>query len=846
MASRGSRALAVGSEVEGQANILLVDDHPANLLALAAVLEPLGQRLVQVQSGEEALKALLKDDFAAILLDVQMPGLDGFETAKLIKAREKTRHVPLIFLTAIHREEAHILNGYAHGAVDYVVKPFDADILRTKVSVFVHLHEKTEALRRQEQLLRQRERSAGQAALKRVIESSPMGLAFTDEAGVLRDANDAFLRLVGYAREELERGELTWTQLSSTDASHREARRQLAEDGSTVPFELEYRRRDGSRVPVLVGSALLPEEQRTLTFVLDLTERRRADEALRQSETRYRLATLATSETIYDWEISTGHIHWNESLESVFGHKREGTQGPDIRAWEELIHPEDRARVARGLTQVISGEGTHWEDEYRLRRGDGSYARVLDRGYVAHDAVGRPVRMVGAMQDVSAARAREEQLRFLAEVSNLLNEGLDARATLERLAQRAVPSIADGCVVDLVLPAGQFKRVAAVHVEPERMRGVWELERRYPRGPEAKEPAAQVMRTGKSLWTGEVEEEHLRAFSGDELQLQLLRELDMRSFLCVPLRTRERVLGALTLVQGVSGRRFREADVHLAEDLARRAALAVDNANLYREAQEAVRSRDEFLSVASHELKTPLTPLMLKLQGLQRHVEALARDGANGHAEPAAEGSAALAERLRADLATSRSQVLKLSTLVDGLLDVTRIGAGRLRLDLEEVDLASVVREVAGRFSDQAVKARCELQLRLPEPAVGRWDRLRLDQVVTNLLSNALKYGAGSPVVLSVHVNAGEAHLRVQDAGIGIAPEHLARIFGMFERAVSERHYGGLGLGLYITQQIVLALGGRIDVTSSPNEGALFTVCLPLAGPAPEGPAPEPEAPAQG
>jgi signal transduction histidine kinase len=171
---------------------------------------------------------------------------------------------------------------------------------------------------------------------------------------------------------------------------------------------------------------------------------------------------------------------------------------------------------------------------------------------------------------------------------------------------------------------------------------------------------------------------------------------------------------------------------------------------------------------------------------------------------------------------------------VDGLLDVTRIGAGRLRLDLEEVDLASVVREVAGRFSEQAVKARCALELHLPQPAVGRWDRLRLDQVVTNLLSNALKYGAGSPVLLEVEVQGEEASLRVQDAGIGIAPEHLARIFGMFERAVSERHYGGLGLGLYITQQIVLALGGRIEVSSHPNAGARFSVHLPLAGPPPD------------
>jgi signal transduction histidine kinase len=239
----------------------------------------------------------------------------------------------------------------------------------------------------------------------------------------------------------------------------------------------------------------------------------------------------------------------------------------------------------------------------------------------------------------------------------------------------------------------------------------------------------------------------------------------------------------------------------------------VDNARLFREAKEAVQVRDEFLSIASHELKTPLTPLRLKLHSLRRSAR-----GPEGAID---------AGMLRAHLDVAERQVARLSRLIDSLLDVSRIGAGKLELDWEDVDLAEVVREVVGRFEPQASKAGCLVTVSSPGPLIGRWDRLRLEQVVTNLLTNALKYGAGKPVELSVSAEAGHAVLLVQDQGIGIEPGNLARIFERFERAVSERHYGGLGLGLYITRTIVQALGGTVEARSTPGEGSTFIVTLP-------------------
>jgi PAS domain S-box-containing protein len=235
------------------------------------------------------------------------------------------------------------------------------------------------------------------------------------------------------------------------------------------------------------------------------------------------------------------------------------------------------------------------------------------------------------------------------------------------------------------------------------------------------------------------------------------------------------------------------------------------------ELREAVRLRDEFLSVASHELNTPLTPLNLRLQSLVKAIEA--------------DPGSPLAGRVRKEVDMMRRQVKRLSDLVNDLLDVSRISTGRMKLQVEEVDLSEVAREVAARFNPEAERAGSRLELHLEGPVTGRWDRLRLEQVLTNLLSNAIKYGAGMPIHLHVEQGEDRARLRVRDEGIGIHPEALERIFNRFERAVSERHYGGLGLGLYVTRQIIEAMGGTVKAESTPGQGATFTVELPRQSP---------------
>ena len=229
--------------------------------------------------------------------------------------------------------------------------------------------------------------------------------------------------------------------------------------------------------------------------------------------------------------------------------------------------------------------------------------------------------------------------------------------------------------------------------------------------------------------------------------------------------------------------------------------------------QEATRARDEFLSIASHEFKTPITSL-----GLQ--AEVLLRMGV-----PSGE---ALLSSAQPRLRTIHRQTVRLARLVQALLDVTHITAGRIALRPEPLDLASVVRSALDRWRDDLSRAHCPLELRLGESIQGRWDRVRIEQIIDNLVANALKFGAGKPVEVAVEADAASAHLVVRDHGIGIAPDDQRRIFERFERAVPTKHYGGFGLGLWIVRNIVEAHGGEISVSSEPGRGSRFEVTLPL------------------
>ncbi len=413
-------------------------------------------------------------------------------------------------------------------------------------------------------------------------------------------------------------------------------------------------------------------------------------------------------------------------------------------------------------------------------------------------AVGRALAEAELRRDRHRAQA---SLAFLSESSALLSESLDETAIAETLVTLAVPRLADRATADLVGEGGASRRVAARDATPAEVASVAVA------GAAAVAAGAAV--GGGTASAGADAAAKQASAAGAPADAERNRE---GSVLALPLTARGDPLGVLTLAVGPSGRSFSASDAALAEELARRASVAFENARLYREAQEAIAARENFLLLASHELKTPLTPLLL-------HVRTLTRASSDLTQPPPAAVAKGLESTLR--------HVQRLTHLVDELLDVSSLDTDRLELVQERLDLAAFVREIAQDFAPQATEAGCPLVVRAEGPLWGRWDRPRIAQVLGNLLSNAFKFGAGKVVDLSAERHGRSARLRVHDGGDGVLPADRTRIFARFERAVSVRRYGGFGLGLWVARRIVEAHGGTIDVGGEPGEGAIFTVELP-------------------
>jgi signal transduction histidine kinase len=270
---------------------------------------------------------------------------------------------------------------------------------------------------------------------------------------------------------------------------------------------------------------------------------------------------------------------------------------------------------------------------------------------------------------------------------------------------------------------------------------------------------------------------------------------------------RQRALASLLQVNRA------QTDKHL---LLERALFDERLARILAELAAAVRIRDQFIALASHELKTPLTPLALRLQSLAR--------------QAARQPESQFARDVTRYIDTAKRQVQRFSALVADLLDVSRITSGKLTLELEPVDFGAVVRDVSGQYRTRAERAGSSLEVDAPR-VMGRWDELLLDQIVSSLIENAIKFGLGKPIRVRLEATSEKARLTVQDEGIGIATEDLSRIFGRFERAVPDRNYGGLGLGLYTCRAIVDAMGGSVAAQSELGSGSKFTIELPLSGP---------------
>lgn len=554
----------------------------------------------------------------------------------------------------------------------------------------------------------------------------------------------------------------------------------------------------------------------------DISARKRAEVLLREKDERLKLLIdRARDYGVLVTDRAGRVVEWAGGAEGITGFAPADVLGHPA---DVIFTPEDRAAGVPEREMGTAARDGRAEDKRWHVRKDGSQFFA--------DGVMVPLRGDdGALhgfgkvfRDVTARKRGEDAVQFLADASASLAELVDYQSTLNRIANLAVGGFADWCVVDMIGEDSKRERLAVTAAEAAGVTDARATDAVFRPADGVIGVVPHVLRTGEPEVVSDLAEaDPATAPQGPE-RLNKLRELGIRSYLCVPLLSRGRVIGGITFLSASPRRRFGPEELRVAQNLAERVTIAIENAQLYRTLQDQDRRKDEFLATLAHELRNPLAPV-------RNGVQILRTGGATGDAAGRA-------------LSMMDRQLGHLSHLVDDLMDVARVSSGKVVLRKEQVPLRAVV-DAAVETSRQVIEAAGhELALRMPaEPLTLDADRTRLVQVLANLLNNAAKYTPeGGRIVLSADRDGGDAVVRVADTGVGIPTEMLPKVFEMFAQvgASIERSQGGLGIGLTLVKRLVEMHGGVVRADSpGPGRGSTFTVRLPLAAPA-AAPAPAP------
>lgn len=691
--------------------ILLVDDRPENLLALTAILNQPGYRLITASSGREALHVALREPLAVILLDAIMPDMDGFEVARHLKQLERTRYVPILFLTALATGPEQLYRAYEAGAVDYLVKPLDAELVRRKVEVFVQLARQRVAIERQAQLLREAQR---------------------------RDY-------------ELRVAELR------------------------VASDRRYRKLVEGIDHVIAWSA---NAHARLTFV-------------------------------------------SRQASDITGIPIEDFLQPDF--WSRHLHPADREEVLARFRHLLEqAHDASWN--HRLIAGDGTilWFHTSVSAERSSTESGEDGELHGISIDITEMKRNEEMQALLADVGSILSESLQLSVTLPRLAERVVETLGDYCFIDEVpssSSAGEPAELAAVHRESSKRALLARLARRpLLEGAEGHEGIARVAREARASFHARVPDAGWLARALGSEAREVLALLGATSCMFVPLRARDQVLAVLTLVSSGAQHRLRTSDLVVVEEVCRRAALAMDNTILFAQARRSMQAREELLAVVSHDLRNPLSAIMMSSRVLERA------------AQRAIESDAPLdAAKVLQGAGTIQRSAERMERMIGDLLDFARAQGAQIQLEYEAVPVSRLIEESLEMFMPLASEKEIALTSEVLEGLEAFCDRERVLRVLSNLIGNAIKFTPNKGAV-QIHVSAREDGVlfMVADTGIGLSADELERIWERFwqagERGGTNR---GIGLGLSIARSLVEAHGGRIWAESEPGGGTRFYFTLP-------------------
>ncbi|MDZ7960674.1 MAG: PAS domain S-box protein [Aulosira sp. DedQUE10] len=567
--------------------------------------------------------------------------------------------------------------------------------------------------------------------------------------------------------------------------------------------------------------------------LIDITERKQAEQEREELLERERIARTQAEavqrqlETIFDTspvgmallDAEQRFIAINEALAQTNGLTREQHLGysiaelfaqsdPQLVAVFHEIYTTGNPFIAHSFAVNVPGRSDCSPGYYNVY-----YLPTTNSNRQVEDVL---LYVVDVTEQVRLERAQ----RFLAEASAVLASSLDYQTTLERVAQLATPDLADWCTVHIVAEDGLIEQIAVAHTDPAKLEWAHQISRKYPFNPDNPRGAALTLRTGQSDILPDIPDELLVQAAHNPEHLELLRSIGLKSVMTVPLRTQARILGVISFICAESGRHYTASDLQLAEELARRASLAIDNAQLYRVAQSdrakaeaANRIKDEFLAVLSHELRSPLNPIL----GWTRILRSKQLD----------------AKKVDQALETIERNAKLQAQLIEDLLDVSRILQGKMTLNVAPVNLAATIEAALETVQLAAQAKSIQIQTTLnPVAGTVTGDPNRLQQVVWNLVSNAVKF---TPSVGRIEVKLEQvgmyAQIQVKDTGVGINPEFLPYVFEYFRQqdGTTTRQFGGLGLGLAIVRHFTELHGGTVEASSpGQNLGSTFTVRLPL------------------
>jgi PAS domain S-box-containing protein len=651
-----------------------------------------------------------------------------------------------------------------------------------------------------------------------ILSVSADAIISIDENQHITMFNEGAEQIFGYSKAQAigaaldmlipERLRVRHRQHVQTFATGTQAARQMGDRGAAIVAL----RKNGTEFPAEAAiSKLEVGGKKVLTVALrDITEQKLAQDAIRQAEERFELALEGADLGSWDWNIKTGAVIFNRRWAEMRGFRPEEIR-PHVDSWISGVHPDDFPRVSKALTDYFAGRCSDYDTEHRVRTKSGQWIWIQDRGKVfARDEAGKPARMVGTEFDITERKRSQDEQAFLAEAGTILASSLEFEDTVTAIARLALRQLADCVIVDVVERDNQVRRNLVVHADPAK-RMLSEQLKRFRIDRARPYLASAMIETKQPALMSEVGVQYIESVAQNEEHLRALRELDPRSMMAVPLSAHDRMLGAVLFISSNPARRYEARDLDLARELAHRFALAIDNAQLYETARRATQIRDDVLGIVAHDLRNPLSSILMSTALL-----------AHRSAEPE--------RRSRTPVEAIERATNRMNRLIEDLLDVTRMEAGRLSCELASVPpgqaMADAVETQQAFASSASLKLELEASRELPEI----WaDCNRLLQVFENLIGNAIKFtGPGGRITVGAAPRAGEVLFWVTDTGKGIAAESLPHLFDRFWQARNAEQ-GGAGLGLPIVKGIIEAHRGRIWVESTPGKGSSFFFTIPTA-----------------